>query len=242
VGKILIFFLLARLTGSPWMALGVLILFYWGLDRSTLRYLPGPWVLVRRFVTRRRLEATLSNNPHDFRTELELGRLLLDAKRYPAALAHLELAANAYQTDSSVQVLRAVARIGAGRRDEGVKEVETLMAANPKLRFGEPWLDAGELLLKEDPVRAKRFLETFLQTQPSNVKGLYLLGRATAKAGDAAAASALRKKAWAEYATNPKFKRREARVWAYRANPLRPAMYAAGVFAVIGAMAMLYRQ
>ena len=242
MGKILTFFVLTQLTGSPWMAIAALVAFYWILDRSTLRYLPGPWIFMRRFLQRRKLEAVLLDNPHDFRTALELGRLLLDAKRHAAALPHLERAAEAYRTDASVQVLRAVARMAAGAREEGVAEVEALMSANPRLRFGEPWLDGGEILLAAgDGARAKAMIEKFLGAQPSNVKALYLLGRAEARCGNPDAARANRRRAWREYATNPRFKQREARVWAYRANPLRPAMYAACFFAVAGAVAMIYR-
>jgi tetratricopeptide (TPR) repeat protein len=239
LGKLFAFFILSSFLG-PWGALAVLIALYWALDRSTLRYLPGPWVIARRFMKRRKLEAVLSNNPHDYRSELELGRLLLEAKAFGAARPHLEKAAQAYKEDGSVQAFQAVCWIGCGEVDRGVAEVERVMGANPKLRFGEPWLDAGELLVKSDPKRAGAMLERFLAMQPSNVKGLFLRGKALEKAGDPQAGRISRKKAWSEYATNPAFKRREARVWAYRANPLRPALYAAGVFAALGVIAMLY--
>lgn len=239
MGKLLSFFLLTSLLGSPWAALAILIAIYWALDRSTLRYLPGPWSLTRRFFTRRQLETTLQHNPHDARSELELGRLHLEARRFARARFHLERAAKAYSTDASVQALHAVARIGAGEVEEGVSAVEALMAANPRLRFGEPWLDAGELLLARDPARAQVMLERFLGQQPSNVKALYLLGRARRKQGHAGEARAAHAKAWHEYATNPAFKRREGRVWAYRANPLRPALYAVCVFAALGALAVI---
>lgn len=243
MGKILAFFLLAGLTGGPWSALAIMIAFYWILDRSTLRYIPGPWKLFRRFMERRRLENVLAGNPHDFRSELELGRLLLEAGRPVAALPHLEKAAGAYTTDASVQVLRAVARVGAGQRDSGAAEVEQLMTANPRLRFGEPWLDAGAMLLKAgDAPRARAMIQNFLQAQPSNVKGLYLLGRAQKKCGELDVAKASMAKAWNEYATNPAFKQREGRVWAYRANPLRPVMYAGAVFAVLGVLGFMVKK
>jgi hypothetical protein len=189
---------------------------------------------------RRRLQGVLANNPHDFRTELELGRLFLESGRMAAALPHLERAAGAYTTDPSVQVLRAVARVGAGDREAGATEVEQIMTANPRVRFGEPWLEAGSLLLAAgEAPRAKRMIEKFLESQPSNVKGLYLLGRAQAKCGEREAARASMARAWSEYATNPAFKQREARVWAYRANPLRPVLYAAGVFLTLGVIALV---
>jgi hypothetical protein len=116
-----------------------------------------------------------------------------------------------------------------------------MMDANPKLRFGEPWLDGAEILLaRKEGARAKVMLEKFLAQQPSNVKGIYLLGRALAQTGDLAGAKAARAKAWNEYATNPKFKRRESRVWAYRANPLRPALYGVCALGALVAVALVF--
>lgn len=236
MSKILSFFVLSSLFGSPWIAIAVLIAISWILDRTTLRYLPGPWVAVRRWLARRRLEAAIAHNPHDFRTTLELGRMHLDGRRWAKALELLGRAKDAYRDDASVQVLHALARLGAGDRD-GADEVERLMTANPKLRFGEPWLDAAEILLRvKDAPRAKVMLQRFLGQQPSNVKALYLLGRAHVATEDKQAGRDARSKAWHEYVTTPAFKRREFRVWAYRANPLRPALYGA---CVVGALVLI---
>lgn len=240
MGKLLTFFFLAEILGSPWRALLAVLVLYWLLDRSTLRVLPGPWKLFRRGMERRRLARVLADNPHDFRSELELGRLLIESKRWRAAKEHLDRAAGAYTTDASVQSWRAVARIGAGERDDGVAEIESLMAANPRLRFGEPWLEAGELLLAGgDVARGKAMIGKYLEMHPSSVKGLFLMAKAQAKSGDAAGARDSRRRAWNEYATNPAFKRKNDRMWAYRANPLRPAMYAGGIFAVLGMVSVL---
>lgn len=239
MSKILSFFVLTSLLGSPWAAIALLIALSWVLDRTTLRYLPGPWIAIRRAMQRRRLAAAIAHNPHDFRTTLELGRMELDARRWPQALEMLTKAKDAYREDASVQVLHALARLGSGDI-AGADEVERLMTTNPKLRFGEPWLDAATILLaRKDPSRAKAMLERFLGQQPSNVKALYLLGRALVATGDAAGGSEARKKAWHEYSTTPPFKRREFRVWAYRANPLRPAIYGVCVLAAIVAVGVL---
>ena len=239
MGKILSFFVLSSLFGSPWIAIAVLIALSWALDRSTLRYLPGPWSAVRRWMYRRRLRATIAHNPHDFRTTLELGRVLLEERKWSAARGALDKAKEAYP-DASVVVLLALARLGSGDAD-GAAEVERLMEANPKLRFGEPLLQAAEILLaRGDAARAKPMLEKFLQQQPGNVKGLYLQSRALGKTGDVAASRDLRRRAWSEYATTPAFKRREFRMWAYRANPLRPALYGACAVGVLVLIGLLY--
>lgn len=239
MSKILSFFVLTSLLGSPWAAIALLIALSWALDRTTLRYLPGPWIAIRRALQRRRLAAAIEHNSHDFRTTLELGRMELDQRRWPRALELLGKAKDAYREDASVQVLHALARLGAGEA-AGADEVERLMTANPKLRFGEPWLDAATILLaRKDAPRAKAMLERFLGQQPSNVKALYLLGRALVATGDVAGGRAARAKAWHEYATLPAFKRREFRVWAYRANPLRPALYGAVVLGGIVLVGLL---
>lgn len=240
MSKIFIFLLLSRLFGSPWIAIAVLIAIAWALDRGTSRRLPGPWSAVQRVLKRRRLRAVLAVNPHDFRTTLELGRFELENRRWKSALEVLERAKDAYREDASVQVLHALARLGSGDA-QGADEVERLMTENPKLRFGEPLLDAGEILLTrapKDPARARVMLERFLGQQPSNVKALYLLGRAQTVTGDADAGRASRAKAWHEYATTPAFKRREFRSWAYRANPMRPALYGFAIVAVLVVVAL----
>lgn len=237
MGKIFSFLLLARLFGNPWIAIGVLIALSWALDRVTLRYTPGPWMALRRWRTRRRLEAILSHNPHDRRAELEIGRLHLEGRDYARARASLDRSVDAWKEDAVIAD-RALARIGSGDVEGGLRELEERMAANPRLKYGEPWLEAAVILRKKDPARARVMLERFLSQQPGSVKGLYLLSHVTP---DRAAAREARKKAWHEYATAPVFKRREARVWAWRANPIRPAMYFGAAMLVVAAIAALQR-
>ncbi len=238
MGKIFSFLLLARLFGNPWIAIGVFIALSWALDRFTLRYTPGPWAALRRFRARRRLETILAHNPHDRRAELEIGRLHLEARDYRRAKERLDRACESWKEDA-VYADRALARIGAGEMEEGARELDERMEANPRLKYGQPWLDAAEIVMKRDPARAKAWLTKFLSQQPGNVKGLYLLSRAQRALGESRDAGDSRAKAWQEYATSPVFKRREARVWAWRANPIRPAMYFGAAMMAIGAVALL---
>lgn len=221
--KLFIWYLLARLTGSPLAALGVLLLVWWLSDRATYRLLPDPLRAVTRLRRRWALEGTLRVNPHDRRARFELAELLLEARRPARAAEVLRPNVEAGDEDARTAFVMGAALGRSGHFDAAERALEVARAADPRFRSGELDLELGrQRVVRGDFAGAIPALERLLVERPGTVEGRYWLARARERTGDAEAARGLREEAWREYGTLPRFHRRHERPFAWRANPARP--------------------
>jgi len=86
MGKILIFSLLYWVTGSPIIALLVILAIYLAVDRTFLGFLPDPIRLFKASSRIRELKKVISVNPHDGRSLKELGVYMLERGEYQGAV------------------------------------------------------------------------------------------------------------------------------------------------------------
>ena len=228
--RFFLWYLLARLTGSPLGALAALIIIWWLGDRFTFRLLPDPTRSVARWSRRRQLRHALAANPHDRRARFELTQLLLDARRPEHALEVLRPNLEAGDDDVHTAFLwgAALARSGHGEQAEGALALARGAQADYRsgdvdLELGRMWVATGE------HARAQDALERLVALRPGTVEGRYYLVRALAGLGDAQSARRVRREAWREYATLPRFHRRHERPFAWRLEPWRPAVVLAAV-------------
>jgi predicted Zn-dependent protease len=225
--KLILWWILASVTGSPLGALLLLLAIGWTVDRVSFRFLPDPFRAVGRWRHRRRLEAALRLNPHDRRARLELAGLLLDAGRPAAALPVLmpNVEAGDHDAVTAFTLGAALARTGDAARAEHV--LARAREDDPDFRLGEIDLELGRLRLRrQDFAGARVALEALVAARPGTVQGRVLLARALRALGDRAGAERAEADAWNEYRGLPRFHRRVERAWAWRARPMRPVLYA----------------
>jgi hypothetical protein len=112
----------------------------------------------------------------------------------------------------------------------------------PDFRQGEIRFEEGRARLRAgEAAAALEPLQAFLGNHPGSVRGLVLLAAAKAALGDEAGGAQARAQAWQEYTELPRFARREARPWAWRANPGRPLTYLGIALAVAGLLWLVPR-
>jgi hypothetical protein len=224
----LAFSLLRALTGSSVLSLLILGAGFWLLDRSTVRVVPRAVRALRRWQREGQLRRTLSHNPHDRGARLELGRLLLERGRYAEAMALVRPNVDAGDDEPDTLFVLGSALLGAGYDPQGEALLDGVVAQDPDFRLGEVDLVRGRVRLSRgDLPGARAALEALLVHRPGTVEGRVLLSRVLQAQGDGAGAKRLREEAWEDYKAAPSFRRREERLWAWRARPERPAMYAA---------------
>jgi Flp pilus assembly protein TadD len=232
--KLFLFFLISSVTGSPLLALLVLLALWWLGDRATFQLLPDPlrWVARRR--RRGQLGQALEVNPHNRRDRFELAELLLEAGHPAEAVVILRPNIEAGDDDVHTALAwgAALGRSGSGEAAE--RALALAHAASPGFRAGEIDLELGrQRVARGDLAGAREALERLLQSRPGSVEGRWLLSRALHGLGDRVGAARRRDEAWAEYVSLPRFQRRQQRPFAWRSKPGRPlALALVGVLAI----------
>jgi tetratricopeptide (TPR) repeat protein len=225
MSQLLQWYLLSWLTGSPLGALALLALVWWLGDRFTFRVMPDPLRRLGRWRRMNVLRRTLAVNPHDRRARLELAQLLLDARRPGEAARVLRPNVEAGDEDVYTAFAMGAALARSGEADAAERVLAVARAEDPRFRAGEIDLELGRLRVRRgDFAGARAPLERLLAVRPGSVEGRYWLARALAGLGQAADARRVRDDAWREYASLPRFHRRQERPFAWRLRPWRPAL------------------
>jgi len=221
------FSILWMLTGSPVSAALILLSAYALMDWYTFGFLRGVARTVADFRRGRRLGLSLLHNPHDRKARADLGEILLSQRRYARAIEVVKPIADDAPHDLNALYMLGVACLATGRVDQGELFLTEVHQARPDFRDGAPLLELGRSRVRRRAVTAVGPLQMFLQEHPHHVEARYWLARAHVVAGDAAAAASERGRCWREYQTELPYQQRADRIWAWRARPARPLLYAA---------------
>ena len=230
--------MISSLTGNPLGAAIAVFVAWFLLDRVTLRVMPDPL----RFISKRRREWALAHqmrlNPHDRRARLELSQLLVNRRAFKQAVDMLRPNLDHGDEDLETLFTMGSACVGAGFSDQGEKLLAHVNEADSDFRVGEVYLVLGRGRLKRrDFTGARSALETYLSHRRGTVEGRVLLAQALTGQGDDAAGALMKDEAWAEFTHAPRFQRRVERLWAWRAQPLRPVLY--GLVVLIAAAVVM---
>ncbi len=224
--KLLVFGLALLLTRSPVVAVVVTLAVWLVVDWNAFQLVPR---LGRRLWDLRLasdLGRTLAQNPHDRRARAALAEVWLRLHRPGAALEAVKPAVEADPADREALYQLGVACLRLGDRDRGELFLGEIAAGQPDFRQGEIPFELSRARLRGgDAAAALEAAKAYLGFHPASVRGLVQLADAQALLGDAAAAREARDRAWEEFTELPRFARREARPWAWRARPARPIAY-----------------
>lgn len=225
---------LTALTGSPiGSAIGLLV-FWLLVDRFTLGILPDPFRWLARLRREGVLKRVLAVNPHDRRSRAELADLLVQRSAYAQAVDVLRPNLEAGDDGPSTVLTMGTACINAGFRGQGEKLLAHLDDVQPGFRVWESALVLGRArLAAKDFAGARDALERLVRHRSGTIEGRVLLARALDGVGEDGAGALMRDAAWAEYKVAPRFQRRKERLWAWRARPSRPLLYALVLLAVL---------
>lgn len=220
--------ILSMVTGRPLLSLGLVLVAVWAMDRYTFQVLPRPLRFLHRWRRAGQLERLLHINTHDRRARFELAELRVGRGRYAAAAELLKPNLEAGDEDVDTLFLLGVAYLGARETAKGELLLSEAEKLSPDYRMGSIDLERGRLRLAHgDAKGALAPLERFVQGRHGTVEGRVLLAKAMDKVGRDADAALMRDDAWKEYVAAPGFQRRRERMWAWRARPSRPLLYAA---------------
>ncbi len=234
--KLLVFSAVALLTKSPWVAAGVTLAVWLVADWNAFQLVPRLGRRLRELQRAAELSRTLRVNPHDRRARVALADVDNRLGRPGAAVEVVKPAVQADPEDVEALYQLGVACLRLGDLGRGEIFLAEVEAANSGFRQGEVHFELARARLAHRDARgALEAIERFLAVHPSSVRGLVVAAEAREALGEAEAAREARARAWREFTELPRFARREARRWAWRAKPGRPIAYV-GLAALVASL------
>ncbi|AIQ52399.1 tetratricopeptide repeat protein [Paenibacillus sp. FSL R7-0331] len=210
------FLFLAQLLGNPFLALIVLFLILYFLDRRYVGILPSIGKPFRRSRQMSRLRTTISLNPNDVSAKFELARLLIERKRYSDAKDLLLQISDRYEQSAEYWVELGYANLKLGMLPEGEAQMLQGLEINRRAKYGQPFLRLAEMFRNVDQDKALHYVTEFQEIQTSSSEAYYLAGSMYKVLSRNDEAKRAFEESIAIYRSLPKYKKRQERGWALR--------------------------
>jgi tetratricopeptide (TPR) repeat protein len=182
------------------------------------RWLPDPYLYFKYSKRIDFLRSQIDLNADNLAARRELALIYLEKRRPAKALALLEALLEREPEAADLLYLHGRALLGAGRPEEAVARFVAAVSKDHKLAYGEPYLRAGDALVKlrrlED---AEEAYQRLTEVNRSSVEGRAKLGLVRRARRDADGARQAFADARSTYRQLPRFQRRKQWWWRLRA-------------------------
>jgi tetratricopeptide (TPR) repeat protein len=218
MSKFFLFALLWYIFGNPIIAVIVLLVIIYFLDRRFVGLLPS---LSRPFRLQRKtgqLERELRLNPYDTSSKHELARVWMERRKYALAIPILEAVIEVKSQSAEARCELGMCYLKEGRLEQGEKLILEALEAEPRVKYGEPYLYLGEAFSESRPEAAAHYLEQFKELHSSSCEGYYRLGLIYQSLGRTAEAKDAFRETLEVYRLLPRYKRKQERRWALLAR------------------------
>ncbi|MNC42411.1 Tetratricopeptide repeat protein [compost metagenome] len=202
--------------GNPFLALIILLVILYFLDRRYVGILPSFTKPFRRSRQISKLRTTISLNPNDVSAKFDLARLLIERKRYSESKELLVQIADRYEQSAEYWVELGYANLKLGHLPEGEAQMLQGLEINRKAQYGQPYLRLAEVFRNIDHNKALQYVTQFQEIQSSSSEAYYLAGSMYKALGRKEDAKRAFNESTAIYRSLPKYKKRQERGWALR--------------------------
>lgn len=216
MGKFLLFPLLWWLFGNPFVAVVVLLLIVYTIDRRFIGLSPSLLRPLKRRGQISRLRQQLLLNPNDISAKHDMARLYMEQKKYREARRHLESIGEVLEHSAEYWDDLGTACLHTGDIEKGEQAICRALDINPRVKYGQPYLRLAALHSRTDAGKALHYMEAFRTIQSSSCEAYFRLGNIYEQLGQAAAAASAYGEGMNIYRSLPKYKKRQERKWALR--------------------------
>ncbi len=213
IAKYLLFSLLWMLTGNPIVAIILVLVLYYVIDRRYFGMLPSVVKPFRQQMRTSNLKRVLNANPHDMPAQYELAQLYIERRKFADALTLLEALPGSMQDTADVLYDTGLCYMALGRIEMGEQRVLDALRMDGRLRYGEPYLKLATAVAASHPKRAMEYLREFQTLNFSSCEGYYRMGELHKKFGNTSAAVQAWEQCIQTYRVLPKFRKRVERHW-----------------------------
>ncbi|MFZ5643200.1 MAG: tetratricopeptide repeat protein [Bacillota bacterium] len=138
--SIFIFSLITLITGSPLLALAIILIIYFFIDRRFIGLLPDFSAWWRRKRRIGDLKRTVGANPHNGDALLELGVSYYERKKFREAVDYFERAYGRMKDWPEVHFFLGASSYETGNTDKGLAEIREALDMSPKISHGFPYI------------------------------------------------------------------------------------------------------
>lgn len=213
MSKLFLFFILTYILGNPLVAIIVLLALLYIVDRRYVGLFPSLFKPLQRGRRMAKLQQSIRLNPHDTSAKHELARLCMEKRKYREALDLLQQIRHILDDSSDVLAEMGICQLKLQQLEEGEALILKAVDRNPRVMYGEPYLQLGEAFARKYPDKAIHYLETFRDIQSSSCLGYYRLGQLYEQLGRSEDALASYHEVIELYRSLPKYKRKSERRW-----------------------------
>lgn len=214
----LLYVILRLITGNPIVAIVVVLLLFYVIDRRFIGLLPNLLAPFGRLRKVRMLERQIELNPHDLPAKYDLAQSYMARGQFSRALRLLSGLSSEMKSTPDVDYDIAVCEIETGQIDAGKRRILSILSENPLLRYGEPYLTLARVEMKPNPVESVKYLEEFQKYNFSSCESYYKMAQLHRILGNRDAAKAALDSCIETYRSLPKFRRKHERTWARKAK------------------------
>ncbi len=176
--------------------------------------LPDPVVFFRTLGRIGALKRQIEVNPANVTARRDLANIYLDRHQPRAALALVDQALARFPDDGELLYLRGLALAKTGRDEEALEPLVACVERDGRVRFGMPYLVAGDALMRlgrwEAAIDA---YERYLTMSSSSIEAHYKIHVAHARAGEPAESAKALDEAFSTWRSVPGYKKREELGW-----------------------------
>ncbi len=212
--KFLLFYLIWRITGNPFLAIIVLLIIFYFVDRRYIGLLPSLTRPVRRWARISNLHKQIQMNPHDMPARLELARSYIETRKYQQALRLLENISHSMEGDVEVLYEKGVCFLALGQLEEGEQLIRKALECDERIGYGDPYLQMATAFAQVNPQKALSYLEEFQKRNFSSCESYYRLALLQASFGNKNASRKALEQCLQTYRGLPRFRKRTERRWA----------------------------
>lgn len=216
MSKLLAFGALWWLFGNPFVAILVLLVIAYFLERRYIGLSPSIVRPLKRRSAISRWRRHIQMSPHDVSAKTELARLLIERKSYAEARDILSGIESRMEHSAEYWSDLGTCDLALGRVGEGEREMAQALAISPRVKYGQPYLRLAEAFAKTSPEKAIGYLQQFKDVNSSSCEAYYRLGTIYGGLGRAEDAKQAYRECTQLYRTLPRYMRRHERRWAIR--------------------------
>lgn len=209
--------LLFRLVGNPFLAIFILLLILYFLDRRYVGIFPSITKPFKRMRQISKLRTTISLNPNDVSSKFDLARSLAERKKYRESKDLLLQIEDRYEQSAEYWVELGHVNLKLGALEEGEAQMLRGLEINSKARYGQPYLWLAETFRHTDHDKALHYVTQYQEIQSSSSEAYYLAGSMYKALGRSEDAKRAFEESTAVYRSLPKYKNGKNAVGRYAA-------------------------